>query len=99
MDLDQYIEEYSVKLQFLSGYRYQSIGDARGDGRPPHLQETCRVLAAVCDVVLLRGDGNGGFAFAAVDQAPFVDANADSYRADVSVGLDEISSLLAACAS
>lgn len=28
MNLDLYIEEYSVKLQFLSGYRYQSIGDA-----------------------------------------------------------------------
>jgi histidine kinase len=28
MDLEEYQEEYSVKLQFLSGYRYQSIGDA-----------------------------------------------------------------------
>ena len=28
MELDKYVEEYSVKLQFLSGYRYQSIGDA-----------------------------------------------------------------------
>ncbi|MBT8079136.1 MAG: AAA family ATPase [Gammaproteobacteria bacterium] len=26
--LDRYIDEYSVKLQFLSGYKYQSIGDA-----------------------------------------------------------------------
>ena len=28
MNLEHYIEEYSVKLQFLSGYQYQSIGDA-----------------------------------------------------------------------
>ena len=28
MPLDQYVDEYSVKLQFLSGYKYQSIGDA-----------------------------------------------------------------------
>lgn len=28
MPLDRFVEEYSVKLQFLSGYKYQSIGDA-----------------------------------------------------------------------
>ncbi len=28
MPLDRYVEEYSAKLQFLSGYKYQSIGDA-----------------------------------------------------------------------
>jgi len=28
INLEEYQEEYSVKLQFLSGYRYQSIGDA-----------------------------------------------------------------------
>ncbi|MEA3243958.1 MAG: hypothetical protein U9Q19_11065, partial [Pseudomonadota bacterium] len=28
MHLEKYIEEYSAKLDFLSGYKYQSIGDA-----------------------------------------------------------------------
>ena len=28
MRLEKYIEEYSAKLEFLSGYKYQSIGDA-----------------------------------------------------------------------
>ncbi len=28
MNLEKYIEEYSTKLEFLSGYNYQSIGDA-----------------------------------------------------------------------
>ena len=28
MELERYIEEYSAKLQFLSGYQYQSIADA-----------------------------------------------------------------------
>jgi len=28
MNLEKYIEEYSAKLEFLSGYKYQSIGDA-----------------------------------------------------------------------
>ena len=28
MNLEQYITEYSAKLEFLSGYKYQSIGDA-----------------------------------------------------------------------
>ena len=28
MELERYIEEYSIKLQFLSGYQYQSIADA-----------------------------------------------------------------------
>ena len=28
MPLDRYLDEYSAKLQFLSGYKYQSIGDA-----------------------------------------------------------------------
>lgn len=28
MNLEQYIREYSVNLEFLSGYKYQSIGDA-----------------------------------------------------------------------